>query len=189
MSVTIAVLMMMAQAPVRPPVPMVNDRAWIQIPLDVYILARYEKEGIRPPTEPAKQVQLRRLMKALTGQEPTDAEVKAFIETRDKRAYEKEMERLLALPVVAERFQDIAGLMNKEDPATARLAANEAWRKLTGRKLSGKAHGHPDALEWLAAEIINPTLVNCCDLDNVPQAWDVKHLLRAIVSSAAFRNQ
>jgi hypothetical protein len=44
------------------------------------------------------------------------------------------------------------------------------------------------ALEWFAAELLDPTLVNCCELDRpFPQAWDVKPLAKAIAVSAMFR--
>lgn len=175
--------------PERPKPPAVKNRDWIRIPLDAFVLHRLEAEGREPAPVAGREELLRRLTPVLAGRDATKQEIDAFVASRDKRAYEKEVDRLLESPGFAERFAEVARLKKKDHPSTARAAANLAWRKFFGRPLvSDDGSGHPDALEWLACELLDPTLINCCDLDRpLPEAWDIKHLAKAIVVSAVYR--
>jgi hypothetical protein len=87
--------------PQRPALPEVRDRAWVRQPLDRFILARLEKEGLRPSPEADRAVLLRRLSFDLTGLPPTLGEVDAFVADGD---YERAVDRLLASPRYGERM-------------------------------------------------------------------------------------
>lgn len=177
-----------AQLPVRPKTPAITHRDWIEIPLDTFFLHRLEVSGKEPPPRLPREAELQRLTQSLVGRNATSAELAAFVKSRDKRAYEKEIDRLLNAPEFEPRFVAVKKLLRKDDPASARRAANECWRIIVGELLvANEGTGPHDALEWLACEVIDPTLVNCCELDRIPEAWDVKHLARAIVVSAAYR--
>ena len=88
-------------------------------------------------------------------------------------------------------------LTDKSNPLTARVAVNRHWQMLFGGGLvktvedfgaQGDWPSHPELLDWLASEFMEPSLINCCRIDEpLPQSWDVKHLLKAIVTSAAYR--
>ncbi len=170
-------------APVRPKLPAVKDREWIQIPLDAFVLHRLEAAGLKPAPETSREELLRRLTRTLVGRTATAAEIEAFVASKHKRAYEKEVDRLLESPGFNARFADVIRLMQKDEPHSARAAANRCWRTFFGRPLE-----HADALEWLACELLDPSLVNCCDVDRpIPEAWDVKCLARAIAVSAIYR--
>src|SRR5262249_8401515 len=54
-------------APVRPRAPEVKNRDWIKNPVDQFILARLEKEGLRPSPEIDRVTLLRRLSLDLIG--------------------------------------------------------------------------------------------------------------------------
>ena len=91
-------------APERPPLPVVKDKAWGRNPIDAFVLARLEKEGLRPSVEADKVQLLRRLSLDLIGLPPTPAEVDAFLQDKSPRAYQNQVERLLASPHYGERW-------------------------------------------------------------------------------------
>jgi mono/diheme cytochrome c family protein len=82
-------------APKRPGVPDVGDRAWPRNPIDNFILARLEKEGLQPSPEENKNQLLRRVTLDLTGLPPTPAEIDAFLTDTSSEAYEQVVNRLL----------------------------------------------------------------------------------------------
>src|SRR5690242_14946776 len=90
--------------PQRPPVPAVRTEKWARNPIDHFVLARLEKEGLKPSPEAGRATLLRRLSFDLTGLPPTPAEVDAFLADKSPDAYEKQVERLLALPQYGERM-------------------------------------------------------------------------------------
>src|SRR6266540_1801969 len=91
-------------APVRPPTPEVKNKAWARNPIDAFILARLERENLAPSPEADKITLLRRLSLDLIGLPPTPEEVDAFLKDTSSRAYEKQVERLLASPHYGERW-------------------------------------------------------------------------------------
>ncbi|HKW96865.1 MAG TPA: PSD1 and planctomycete cytochrome C domain-containing protein [Bryobacteraceae bacterium] len=90
--------------PVRPAVPKVADTAWVRNPVDAFVLARLEKEGLRPSPEAAKETLIRRVSLDLTGLPPTIAEIDQFLADQSPDAYEKLVDRLLASPHYGERW-------------------------------------------------------------------------------------
>jgi hypothetical protein len=89
---------------VRAVPPSVIDGSWVRNPIDRFILARLEREGIRPAPEADRATLLRRLTLDLTGLPPTIAEVEAFTADQRPDAYERCVERLLASPSYGERW-------------------------------------------------------------------------------------
>ena len=87
----------------RPPVPDVTLRSWAANPVDRFILARLEREGISPSPEAPKAVLLRRVTLDLTGLPPAPEEVRAFLADSRPDAYERVVDRLLASPHYAEQ--------------------------------------------------------------------------------------
>lgn len=91
------------KAPVRPPVPVVKNTAWVRTPIDNFVLARLEKEGLKPSQRATRETLIRRLSLDLTGLPPTLAEIDAFAKDTSPNAYEKVVDRLLASPHFGER--------------------------------------------------------------------------------------
>jgi hypothetical protein len=89
--------------PVRPAIPAVKDTAWIRNPIDSFVLARLEKEGLRPTPEASREMLIRRVSLDLIGLPPTLAEVDAFVSDTRPDAYERLVDRLLASPHHGER--------------------------------------------------------------------------------------
>ncbi len=76
-------------------------------------------------------------------------------------------------------------ITSPENPLTARVFVNRLWKQLFGTGLSavmedvgaqGEWPSHPELLDWLAVEFRE-------------SGWDVKHLVRLMVTSAAYRQQ
>jgi mono/diheme cytochrome c family protein len=90
--------------PVRPPEPAVRNARWVRNPIDRFILARLEREGIAPSPEADRLTLIRRLSLDLLGLPPSVAEVDAFVHDPDPDAYAKVVDRLLASPHYGERW-------------------------------------------------------------------------------------
>ncbi len=91
-------------APVRVEPPAVKRTDWARNPIDRFILARLETDGIAPAPEADRITQLRRLSLDLLGLPPTPAEVTAFLADQKADAYERATERLLGSPHFGERW-------------------------------------------------------------------------------------
>ena len=91
-------------APTRPEVPQVNDAAWVRNPIDAFVLAKVQSEGLKPSPEADRVTLLRRLSLDLIGLPPTIDEVNVFLADNSPDAYEKQVDRLLASPHYGERW-------------------------------------------------------------------------------------
>lgn len=90
--------------PRRLPLPEVRKKEWIRNPIDNFILARLETEGLAPSPEADKPTLLRRLSLDLTGLPPTPEELDSFLADRSPGAYQRQVDRLLASPHYGERW-------------------------------------------------------------------------------------
>jgi mono/diheme cytochrome c family protein len=92
------------RAPVRPPVPAVRDRSWPRSPLDAFILAKLEEQGLRPAPLADKRTLIRRATFDLLGLPPSPEEVNAFLADDSPEAFARVVDRLLASPQYGERW-------------------------------------------------------------------------------------
>ena len=91
-------------APKQQTLPTVKRGDWPRQPLDRFILARLEKEGLSPSPQADKSALLRRVSFDLTGLPPTPEEEASFLADSSPNAYEKQVDRLLASPRYGERW-------------------------------------------------------------------------------------
>jgi hypothetical protein len=91
-------------APKRPEPPAVTRQNWVRNPIDQFVLARLDREGLRPSPEADRTTLLRRLTYDLTGLPPTPADVDAFLKDRSPDAYERRVDALLQSPRYGERM-------------------------------------------------------------------------------------
>ena len=90
--------------PVRSKLPAVKDPAWCRNPIDFFVLARLEAEGLSPSPEADKVTLIRRLSLDLIGLPPTIDEVDAFLADPRQDAYARLVDRLLDSPHYGERW-------------------------------------------------------------------------------------
>jgi hypothetical protein len=91
-------------APQKKTPPAVKNAAWPRNPLDTFVLAELEKEGLQPSPEAEQRTLIRRLSFDLLGLPPSPAEVDAFVADASPDAYERLVDRLLASPHYGERM-------------------------------------------------------------------------------------
>src|SRR2546429_9721088 len=89
---------------VRPQVPEVKNKKWVRTPIDNFVLARLDREGLRPSPEADQVTLLRRLSLDVVGLPPTIAEMDAFLTDKSSEAYAEQVERLLNSPHYGERW-------------------------------------------------------------------------------------
>jgi len=84
---------------------------------------------------------------------------------------------------VPTRYELGKWVVSKDNPLTARVIVNQIWQLLFGNGLvrtandfglQGELPSHPQLLDWLAVEFME-------------SGWDVKHLIKSIVSSHTYR--
>lgn len=92
------------QSPRQPEVPKVHNTAWAQAPLDHFILARLETEGLKPAAPADRRTLIRRATFDLIGLPPMPEEIDAFLADASPGAYAKMVDRLLASPHYGERW-------------------------------------------------------------------------------------
>jgi len=90
--------------PVRPAIPQVSREAWTRSPIDRFVLARLDREGLPPSPDADRLALLRRVSLDLIGLPPTIDEIDAFLADRSPDAYERVVDRLLASPHYGERW-------------------------------------------------------------------------------------
>ena len=78
-----------------PQPPQVSDSGWVRNPLDRFILARLEQEGLAPAPQAGKRTLARRVALDLTGLPPDPGILESFLSDTSKNAYEKLVDKLL----------------------------------------------------------------------------------------------
>jgi hypothetical protein len=92
------------QKPRRFDPPKVRATEWVRSPIDAFILARLEKEALKPARPADRATLLRRVTFDLTGLPPTPEELDAFLQDTEPDTYVRVVERLLASPHYGERW-------------------------------------------------------------------------------------
>ncbi|MBL8827874.1 MAG: PSD1 domain-containing protein [Planctomycetaceae bacterium] len=115
----------------KPAVPVVKDAAWIQTPLDTFVLAKLESLGLQPAPKADKRTLIRRVTYDLTGLPPTPDEIAAFMADDSVDAWAKVVERLLKSPDYGVRWGrhwlDVARYADSNG-LDENLAFGNAWR-------------------------------------------------------------
>lgn len=89
-------------------------------------------------------------------------------------------------------------LIDPSHPLSSRVTVNRFWQQLFGRGLvktsedfgvQGEWPTHPELLDWLATELQTPTARTPVENTEAaaPKNWDMRHLLRLIVTSNTYR--
>ncbi len=145
--------------PMRPAFPEARNRHWPLNPIDRFILARLEKEGLRPSPTADRYTLIRRVSLDLTGLPPTPGEVDRFVKDHGPHAYEDLVDRLLQKPTFGEhwarmwldlaRYADSAGYAD-DPPRTI-----WAYRDYVIRSLNANKHFDRFTLEQIAGDLLD----------------------------------
>lgn len=88
-------------------------------------------------------------------------------------------------------------LIQPNHPLTSRVMVNRLWHHIFGQGIvtttsdfgkAGAPPTHPELLDWLASELMEPTSESIGDSADVPP-WSLKHMIRMMVMSHAFRQR
>ena len=90
--------------PRKHPEPAVRDRKRLRTPIDAFVLARLESEGLGFSPDAPKEALLRRAFFDLIGLPPNTEEIEAFMSDTAPGAYERLIDRLLDSPHYGERW-------------------------------------------------------------------------------------
>lgn len=88
--------------PTRAELPPVKNGAWVRNPIDRFVLARLEAQGLSPAPEADRRTLARRVALDLTGLPPDPALVDQFVRDKSPDAYERYVDKLLAMPAWGE---------------------------------------------------------------------------------------
>src|SRR6185369_14229400 len=88
----------------KPAVPVVKNAVRVQSPIDNFVFAKLEAQGLQPARPADKRILIRRATFDLTGLPPTAEEVDAFLSDATPGAFAKVVDRLLASPRYGERW-------------------------------------------------------------------------------------
>jgi hypothetical protein len=119
------------QPPNRPRPPSIQNRHWVRNPIDSFIAAGIEANGLLPAPEAERTTLLRRASFDLIGLPPTPEEIDAFVNDRAANAFEKVVDQLLASPQYgvrwAQHWLDLARYADT-DGFEFDQARPDAWR-------------------------------------------------------------
>ncbi len=148
--------------PIRPVLPAVKDAGWVRNPIDRFVLAKLEQEGLKPSPEAAKTALLRRVYLDLTGLPPSIKEVDEYLADKSSDAYEKVVDRLLASPHYGERWArpwlDLARYADSNGYEKDRIRTAWEYRDWVIRALNSGLSFRDFTIQQIAGDMLpNPT--------------------------------
>lgn len=89
--------------PVQAPIPPVKEKSWVRNPIDAFVLAKLQSEGLKHSPPAPRATLLRRVYLDLTGLPPSVEETNRFMADSRPDAYDQVVDKLLASPAYGER--------------------------------------------------------------------------------------
>jgi len=115
----------------NPAAPTVKDATWPKDPMDRFLLAKQEAQGLKPAGDADRHTWIRRVSLDLTGLPASAEEVLAFAADKSDAAYAKVVDRLLNSPAYGERWArhwlDLTGYADMIGTSNE-VFAEHAWR-------------------------------------------------------------
>ena len=164
--------------PERPGLPKVKNQRWPRNPIDRFILARLEREGLSPSPQADRLTLIRRVSLDLTGLPPGPEEVAQFMNDHSPQAYENLVDRLLRKDAFGEhwarmwldlaRYADSAGYADDpprtiwayRDYVIRSLNANKPFDRFTIEQIAGDLLPEPTEDELVATAFHRNTMTN-----------------------------
>jgi hypothetical protein len=161
--------------PVRTAVPTVQAADRVRTPIDTFLLAKLESQGLSFNPDAPRETLIRRLYFDLWGLPPAPEEIDAFLADGRPDAYERLVQRLLDSPRYGERWArhwlDVAGYADSDGYLEADRERPEAWRyrdyviralnddKPYDRFVLEQLAGD-ELADWRAADELTPELID-----------------------------
>ena len=181
-------------APKRHDPPETQLKNWSRNPIDNFVLARLEEEGLQPSKEAARHTLIRRVTLDLTGLPPTPQEVQAFLSDSSPNAWETVVDRLLASPRYGEhmavrwldaaRYADTSGYQNDgprsmwrwRDWVINAFHTNQPFDQFTIEQLAGDLLEHP-SLDQRIATGFNRNHRGNAEGGIIPEEYQVEYVV------------
>jgi len=166
------------EKPLRPAIPDVREPERSSNPIDRFVLARLDAEGLSPSPPADRYSFIRRLSLDLTGFPPTPEEADAFANDSSPDAYERLVDRLLASPAYGEararkwldlaRYADSAGyaddpprtIWGYRDYVIRAFNENRPFDEFTIEQIAGDLLPNPTPEQLVATAFHRNTLTN-----------------------------
>ena len=154
--------------PSKPELPKVINEAWVKTPVDRFILAKLEQNGLAPAPEADKRTLARRLSLDLTGLPPSPEVVESFVNDKSSDAYDRLVEQFMKSKqwgehrarywLDAARYGDTHGLhfdnyremWPYRDWVVSAFNQNEAFDKFTIEQIAGDLLPNPTESQLIA---------------------------------------
>jgi len=162
----------------RPSAPVLADDDWSRSPIDRFILARLQQQGLSPSAEADRFTLIRRVYLDLLGLTPSLAEVQAFNSDKRPDAYEQMVDRALASHRFGERwgrhwldqarYADSHGYTNDNervmwpyrDWVINAVNRDQPFDQFTTEQLAGDLLPNPTLAQQIATGFHRNTLIN-----------------------------
>lgn len=149
--------------PKRSTLPKVSDADWPRNAIDHFVLAKLDREGLKPSPSADKITLIRRVTHDLTGLPPTPQEVETFIKDDSPNAFEKVVDRLLQSPRYGEHMAsfwlDSARYADTDGYQNDRYRYQWVWRDWVIMALNDNMPFDQFVIEQLAGDMLpNATL-------------------------------
>lgn len=164
--------------PMRPELPGVKKKDWCRNGIDYFILARLEREGLKPSARADRYTLIRRVSLDLTGLPPTTKEVDAFVKDPDPKAYDHLVDQLLQRQSFGEhwarmwldlaRYADSAGYADDpprtiwayRDYVISAFNQNKPFDRFTIEQIAGDLLPNPTEEQRVATAFHRNTMTN-----------------------------
>jgi hypothetical protein len=184
------------QTPIRPALAEVSNKEWPRNGIDHFILARLDKEKLKPADQAKKETLIRRVSLDLTGLPPSLDQIKEFLadaSTNPSNAYEKVVDRLLASPRYGEhmtvawldaaRYADTDGYQNDRyryqwvwrDWVIRAINLNQPFDQFVTEQLAGDMLENPTLYQQIATGFGRNHRINS-EAGSIPTEWHVENV-------------
>ena len=150
-------------SPIKPSLPKIKNKNWIKNNIDNFVLARLEKEGIKPSPKADKRTLIRRLSFDLRGLPPTLLEVEKFLSDKSPDAYSNLIDQFMDSPLYGERMAmnwlDLARYADSDGYHTDNPRSMWKYRDWVIDAFNNKKRFDEFTVEQLAGDLlIKPTI-------------------------------
>ncbi|WP_439483052.1 DUF1553 domain-containing protein [Cyclobacterium plantarum] len=148
--------------PIKPELPDPKIENWSGRPIDLFVAQKLHHNGLKPNEQADKELLLRRLSLDLTGLPPSLEELDAFLADDSEKAYEKQVDRLLASPHYGEQmamhWMDVARFADTHGYTVDRFRDMSPWRDWVIEAYNQNMGYDQFITEQLAGDLLpNPT--------------------------------